>query len=94
MEARFCKCGCGKPMSDSNRWEYQRGHKPKFGTKTKSPGTALAKHEPVVEIDEPVNEEPESVECIVTVPQMDAIYALLTPRQKACAVLTGIGEEA
>lgn len=53
------------------------------------PSTSLAKRGEVVEIDPPAEE---TVTCEFPVKKLDAIYELLTPYQKAVAVLSGVGE--
>jgi hypothetical protein len=66
------------------------GHKPKGKSHHRlSPGTSLAKRGEVVEIDPPAEE---SVTCEVPVSKLDAIHELLTPYQRAIAVLSGVGE--
>lgn len=94
MDERICKCGCDEPMTGANNWEYKRGHKPK-GKKLYA-GARLARREKPIVIDAEIEAEaePEFVECLVSVPQLDAIYALLQPRQKALAVLNALNEEA
>lgn len=68
------------------------GHKPKGKSHHRlSPGTSLAKRGEVV-IDQPEPEAEESVTCEVAVSKLDAIYQLLTPYQRAIAVLSGVGE--
>lgn len=94
MSTRVCKCGCGTEMPSSNKWEYMRGHKPKTSKRLGGPSNALAKREALIVIEQPDEQEPESVNCDITVPQLDVIYSLLQPRQKAVAVLTGLDQEA
>ena len=74
-------------------WKYKRGHKPK-GSKPLPRSKALAKREPEPEIDAPEENEVATVNCDITVAQLDTIYSPLQPRQKAIAVLTGLTEEA
>ena len=58
------------------------------------PSTALAKRGEVIELDPPEQEDDTVyVDCQISVPQLDKVYNLLTPRQKALAVLTGLDED-
>jgi hypothetical protein len=72
-----------------------RGHKPagKSHHRLPPPSTALAKRGEVVEIDPPEEDEIVYVECQIAVPQLDKIYGMLTPHQKATAVLNGLNDE-
>lgn len=47
----------------------------------------------MIEIDAPEEETEEVVTCEVPVSKLDAIYQMLTPYQRAIAVLSGVGEE-
>lgn len=86
-------------MSGQNNWEYKRGHKPK-GSGSTPPRTALAKRQKPIVIDAVIEDEADSedateyIDCQISVPQLDTIYNLLQPRQKAMAVLNALTEEA
>jgi hypothetical protein len=90
MAARHCKCGCGTEIKN-DKWNYARGHKPHKGIKRSPPPSKKASiPEPIAETEEEI----ETVEATMNEAQIDAIYNLLTTRQRAIAVLTALTEEA
>ena len=91
MEKRLCAGGCGEEIPAGPR-TYKWGHKGGCNKRKSSPPPSKKGAKPEPEVIEEVEEE--VVECQMTVPQIDAIYNLLTPVQKAIAVLSGLNEEA
>jgi hypothetical protein len=100
-EREHCAGGCGEELP-AGRTGYKYGHKNGCKAKgssrsTPPPRTQLAKRERPIVIDapaDPAEDAVEYVDCQISVPQLDTIYGLLQPRQKAMAVLNALNEEA
>lgn len=96
MEKRYCAGGCGEEIPSDSRTSFKWGHKNGCNSRATPPRTALAKRERPIVIDA-VAEDADAVEfvdCQISITQLDTIYGLLQPRQKAAAVLNALNEEA
>lgn len=94
MEKRYCAGGCGEEISPDGKNAYKWGHRNGCKPATPPPSDKLAKRERPIVIDAQVEDTEEYVDCQISVSQIDTIYGLLQPRQKAMAVLSALNEEA
>lgn len=93
MEKRFCACGCGTEMSESNNWDYARGHKTKGGKKKKSapksaPKSASDRIKPAPDV---IDESPASTVALeLDEQQLTRIWDSLPIEEKALAIATAL----
>lgn len=76
---RLCKCGCGGEIKN-DKWDYLRGHKPKAAGADDGVATEAAS-------DDVASFE---LSLTMTAEQIDAVWATLTPLQKANGLVAAL----